>query len=356
MTQENKKNGERSLWPYLVMFAIAMLTGFAFFSYFDNQKIVTEKEEIFSRSKTTQKKLAPLRIGYITDAHCYSKINKENGKWEPNWRCKDPLNAFARQMNEEFKPNFVIEGGDLTDGRDDRPFESFLLAKELYEQVDAPKYHVLGNHEADNFPKEKWLETVGYKKAYYSFDVDGYRIFVLDGNYKPSTEEDPRPVGPDENKYYQGFIDQKQLRWLEKLLQKSNDFVKIVFVHQPPIDDAVGRNESEMMFNAKEVRAIFSKYQVRAVFSGHIEEFCALEADGVDYYVLQGFYKDNRRLEAHQRFKDAGVFSEVIITNDESKVKVYYVEERDGTLVSMSLNQETAVCNNSSVKIKEKSE
>ncbi len=355
MIKEPKKTGARPLWPYFIIFTLAALAGFAFFTYLDNQKIAVEEKKIISKNETTEKKVVPLKIGYITDVQCYSKLNKENGKWEPNWRCKDPLNAFVKQMNEEFQPNFVIEGGDLTDGRDKRPFESFLLAKELYEQADAPKYHVLGNHEADNFPKEKWLETVGYKKAYYSFDVDGYRVFVLDGNYKPSPEG-ARPVKPDKNKYYPGFINSEQMKWLEQLLQVSDDFVKIVFIHQPPIDDAIGRDEDEMMFNAEEVRAIFSKYQVKAVFSGHIEEFCALEADGVNYYVLQGFYKGNRRLEEHQRFKDTGVFSEVVVTDNKIEVMVYYVEERDGDLISMPLNQETAVCNNSSVKIKEKSE
>ncbi len=355
MIRKDINFGTRNKRAALLAVIAVFLAIFVGWKMYSNKQVSAPKSEpgnikLADKQQEQPNKRDKLKIGFITDAHCYAKQNKETSEWELNWRCVNPMNAFVRDMNDRFKPDIVIEGGDLADGRDDRTFESFLEIKEIYDQIDAPHYHVLGNHEVDNFPRSQWLEAVGYKKAYYSLDIDNYRIIVLDGNYKPLLNGESVGVEP-ENRYYPGFIDKKQMEWLENLLKRSESFTKLVFVHQPPIDISTVRGRNELMFNAKQVRDIFSEYKVKAVFSGHIEEFCSLHKDDVQYYVIQGFLKDNRRLEKAERFKDAGVFSELTI-NDQVEVKVYYTDgEKNGPYKSMVLDQETAICNNSCVSL-----
>ncbi|MEA1925872.1 MAG: metallophosphoesterase [Patescibacteria group bacterium] len=349
----NEKNVNLNKGIALLAVAAMFLMAFIGWKMYSNKQISALKNEPGNIELATKQQKQPLKrdelkIGFITDVHCYAKQNKETSEWELNWRCANPMNAFVKKMNDEFNPDIVLEGGDLADGRDDRTFKTFLEIKELYDRIDAPCYHVLGNHEVDNFPRSQWLETMGYKKAYYSLDVDNYRIIVLDGNYKPLPNGESVGVEPG-NKYYPGLIGKKQMEWLEDLLKRSEKFTKLVFVHQPPIDVSTIRDRGELMLNAKQVRDLFSKYKVKAVFSGHIEEFCSLHKDDVQYYVIQGFLKNNRRLKKVDRFKDAGVFSELTI-NDNIEVKVYYTDgEKNGSYKSMILNQETAVCNDSSV-------
>jgi predicted MPP superfamily phosphohydrolase len=290
-----------------------------------------------------------LKIGYITDIHCYSNYDKDEGIWELNWRCTQPLKNFAEKMNNDFKPDLVIEGGDMADGRDKREEPVFLETKKMYDEILADHYHVLGNHETRGFTKERWLEITGYEKTYYSFDVKGYRIIVLDANHKMNENGEIINTTPN-NHYYPGLIDNEQKKWLEGILKNSADMIKIVFVHQPPVESTTVKGPNDLFVNGKELRDLFSRYQVSAVFSGHIEEMCALEYDGVEYYVLQGVHKKNEQLPDDHQFKDQGIFYEIVAQeNGEVKVKMYYKNKEDAKYKTMIIDKNTAICNNESV-------
>lgn len=319
---------------------------------------------VFSAFKTkitkynNLRKEETLKFGFVTDIHCYAKENKKTNNWDLNWRCEEPLEHFVEKMNSDFKPDFVVEGGDFIDGRDDRAIDDFIELGEIYQQLEMPAYHVLGNHETRSFSKTKWLDLTGYEKPYYFFDIKNYRAIVLDGNYKLTMDGSIVDTSK-EVEYYPAYFDQKQIDWLEDTLKEAEGREKLVFVHQPLISDTIGRDPSEFSPLAPKLRKIFSDYGVKAVFSGHIEEFCAIEDGGVQYYVLQGFHKNNERLKTDAQFKDAGVFSEVEI-GDEVKVTVYHInenikdeedgDERDLVYASFELNQSTTPCNNSVIQ------
>lgn len=304
---------------------------------------------LFNISDNTKNDTFPrqLKIGFITDVHCYGKENKETKKWELNWRCEKPMKAFVKKMNTDFRPDFVIEGGDFIDGKDNRGLENFKDLKIMYSEINAPQFHVLGNHEASRFSKDEWLKITGYDKSYYHFDISGYRVIVLDANFRPSAND---TIDADhENKYGPGFVNQEQILWLEKALNDSGKMRKIVFVHQPPLKKTTTKESGDLLNNGKVLRDLFSKYDVLAVFSGHIEEVCDLEIDGVRYFTFQGFYKKNSKLDAENHYKDGCVFNEITIKGEDIEIEMYYKEKKESSYESIIIKQDTAVCNNYSV-------
>ncbi|MBD3300185.1 MAG: hypothetical protein GF347_02425 [Candidatus Moranbacteria bacterium] len=291
----------------------------------------------------------PLKIGFTTDIHCYGKLDKDINEWRLNWRCLEPFNYFIKKMNTGFKPDLVIDGGDLIDGRGDNALYDFRLMMEKFDRIKAQKYFVLGNHETDNFDKRKWLELTGQENTYYYFDKKGYRIIVLDGNNVLEEDGTISGAGPD-NQFYPGVIDQRQMEWLKKLLQESRKKQILVFIHQPIIEKSTVKESNEFLRNAGELRKLFSKYKVLGVFSGHIEELCYLNIDGVSYYVQQGFFKENKRLPFEETFKNQGVFSEITVIKDQIKVDLFYRDgEGEEIFHSIPFDETTAVCNNNTI-------
>ncbi|MFL2927182.1 MAG: sialate O-acetylesterase [Opitutales bacterium] len=75
---------------------------------------------------------------------------------------------------------FVIHLGDFID----RDYSSFDNVLPIYQSLQMPAYHALGNHDfevADEL-KGKVVERMGMKSKYYEFCVEDWRFIVLDGN------------------------------------------------------------------------------------------------------------------------------------------------------------------------------
>jgi predicted MPP superfamily phosphohydrolase len=94
-----------------------------------------------------------LKIGYITDLHCYSKLDKDKNSWEVNWRCSQPMADFIQMMNEDFRPDVVVEGGDLVDGRDGQERNVYPVVLDLFKKIDAPVIIFWVIMKLEDFPK-----------------------------------------------------------------------------------------------------------------------------------------------------------------------------------------------------------
>ena len=283
----------------------------------------------------------PLKIGYITDLHCYSKLDSGTNKWEINWRCSQPIANFTRIMRDDFQPHVIVEGGDLVDGRDDQEKNLYPVVLKFFEKMSAPAYHLLGNHETRGFSKEEWLDFTDYEKPYYYIDAEeDYRLIFLDGNNKPGENGEAVETSPDLH-YYPGFLGREQESWLEELLKKSENKTILVFVHQPPLEKTLLKESKELFVEGERLRNLFSEHKVKAVFSGHIEEMCYIEDDGVQYYALEGVHKDNRQLLRSDDYKDQGTFYEIIIKeNGEMEVKMFFKDKEDDEYQNLIVDSE----------------
>jgi 3',5'-cyclic AMP phosphodiesterase CpdA len=207
----------------------------------------------------------------------------------------------------------------------------------------------LGNHETRGFSKEHWLNLTNYEETYYFRDIEDHRLIFLDGNYKPTVGHTSPEI-----KYYPGYLEEDQMKWLENTLKDSVDKDVLVFVHQPPIKKTILKNEGELFIKGEKLRKLFSQYEVNAVFSGHIEEMCYFEEEGVDYYVLEGVHKNNDRLLKKDDYKDQGVFYQILVDeNKEVLVKMFYKDKEAQEYQTLIVSQETAVCNSESINNRE---
>lgn len=208
-----------------------------------------------------------LTFGIVTDSHYADRETAGT-------RCyRESLAKMKEAMKEMTlrKTDFVVHLGDFKD-QAEHPDEQSTLAflgklERAYASYSGPRYHVLGNHDADSISKQQFLHTVentGIAKdlSYYSFDHKLIHFVVLDGNFTSAGI----PYEKGNFDWTDAFIPNEQLEWLQNDLRKTT-LPTIVFVHQllDNVDDP-----KYCLKNAGEVRNVLDESdRVRAVFQGH---------------------------------------------------------------------------------------
>ena len=220
-----------------------------------------------------------LRIGIVTDAHYADADTRGTRHYRESLaKMKEAVAVFQREGVD-----FAIETGDLIDAADarSRPAELAFLRQidHQFKQADVPTMYVLGNHCVYSLNKKEFLGTVGQEKSYFSRDVGGWHIVVLDACFR----EDGEP-------YYRGDFDwtdteipSEEREWLKGALD-ATDLPTLVFVHQR-VD--LDKPNSYAVHSASEVRSILSgSGKVAAVFQGHSHTNEHKLIDGVNYVTL----------------------------------------------------------------------
>lgn len=191
------------------------------------------------------------------------------------------------RMNQE-RLDFMIELGDFKD-QDAVPNEANTLKylsdiEAVFQKFDGPTYHVLGNHDMDGISKQQFLERVENTgipntKSYYSFNLKGLHLVVLDGNFT----KDETAYGRGNFHWEDSLIPSHELLWLKDDL-KQNKLPVIVFIHQM-LDDSKGYKQSVQ--NAAEVRQILEQSgNMLCVFQGHVHEERYNLINGIHYYSV----------------------------------------------------------------------
>jgi predicted phosphodiesterase len=163
-----------------------------------------------------------------------------------------------------FPFEFVIMLGDNIYGSErpqdfaqkfEQPYKTLLDAK-------VPFYAALGNHDD---PTQRFYKPFNMNgERYYTFTKGNARFFVLDSNY----------------------MDQKQLKWLEDELARSNDRWKIAYFHHP-LYSSGGRHGSESDLRTQ-IEPLFIKYGVDVVFAGHEHFYERIKPQKGIYYFTAG--------------------------------------------------------------------
>ncbi|MFZ4457138.1 MAG: metallophosphoesterase [Bacteroidales bacterium] len=205
--------------------------------------------------------------------------------------------ATAKEVSklaDELKPRFVINSGDMfhdvgvkdtADALWDIGFEQLFEGPNL----NLNFYGTLGNHEYYGNPQalvdyslksKRWKMPARYYTVVKQIDAkNSLRIVVLDTSpflekyraksaYKAVLTQDP----------------QKQVVWLDSVLNASHETWKIVVGHHPIYSTMFGDhgNTTEVQ---KAVEPLLKKYNVDFYFAGHVHTFQHNQADGVDYIV-----------------------------------------------------------------------
>ena len=190
---------------------------------------------------------------------------------------------------------FVIHLGDFID----RDYSSFDKVLPIYQSLQMPAYHALGNHDfevADEL-KGKVVERMGMKSKYYEFSVKDWRFVVLDGN-DVSFHAYPKnsPKYKDAERYYRenkirsprwnGAVGSEQVAWLRKILQKAEKQKEqvAVFCHFP-----VYPADPHNLWNAGEIISLFEEFScVKAYINGHNHKGKYGQKNGIHYLTLKG--------------------------------------------------------------------
>ncbi|MBD3308595.1 hypothetical protein GF339_19415 [candidate division KSB3 bacterium] len=194
---------------------------------------------------------------------------------------------------------FVIQLGDLID----RQFESFGEILPIYRQIEAPAYHILGNHDFLVAPADKprILPTLDLEQRYYAFTVQGWRFLVLDGT-DLSTYATPndsakyheaeallaqgQAAGVPQAQTWNGGLSQEQMAWVHAQLELAvhQDEQVVLFCHFPAFP-----RDKHALWNDTELIALLEAYpNVVAYMNGHNHAGNYGYKHGIHYVNLRG--------------------------------------------------------------------
>lgn len=220
-----------------------------------------------------------LRIGVLTDAHFAEADTRGTRHYRESMpKIKEAVKVFKREGID-----IAVEIGDMIDAADARSRGAELAflrqIDHQFMKVGVPRFYVLGNHCVYSLSKPDFLGVVGQEKSYFSKDVNGWHIVVLDACHRKDG------VAYDKGNYdwTDTEIPAEQREWLKADLGKS-DGPTIVFVHQR-ID--LDKPSSYAVHSAQAVRRILTdSRRIAAVFQGHSHTNEHKNIDGVDYVTL----------------------------------------------------------------------
>jgi len=177
------------------------------------------------------------------------------------------------------RPTFVVELGDLIDAADDVETERSYLKtiNQTFQALAEERHYVLGNHCVDTLTKAEFLEEVGQKSSYYSFDRAGFHFVILDACFR----SDGQPYGRKNSHWTDANLPADELDWLAADL-KAHPQPTIIFAHQR-LD--IAKNHS--VKNAAAVRQILETHgQILAVFQGHSHQNDLQTIAGIPYCTI----------------------------------------------------------------------
>ena len=227
---------------------------------------------LFAGSNTAK---PAVRIGLITDLHYADKPKAGSRYYRESL---DKLAEAGQRFNKD-KTEVVVELGDFVDAAGDVKTELGYLktVNRAFSKIPGDKHYVLGNHCVHTLTKREFLDGVGKKKSYYSFDKGGFHFIVLDSCFR----SDGKPYGRKNFTWTDPNIPSAELDWLKSDL-KQNTKKTIVFAHQR-LDVA----NHYGVKNAKAVRKVLEDSgQVLAVFQGHSHRNDYKNIAGIHYCTL----------------------------------------------------------------------
>ena len=230
------------------------------------------------------------RFGAVADCQYCSKtslIRKYNLSPQKLTECVEHYNKLNLA--------FVVHLGDFID----RDFESFAKVRPIYNRLNAPHYHVLGNHDFSVADDKKALvpAQLGLKKRYYDFSHKGWRFIVLDGNdvsLYAYPKDDPRTKAATAfhrrlkagTPTWNGGVSDKQLAWVESILKSATQKKErvILFCHFP-----VHPENIHNLWNHGAMTGLLAKYScVAAYINGHNHAGNYGKKGGIHYLTMKG--------------------------------------------------------------------
>lgn len=212
-----------------------------------------------------------LRLAFYTDVHA----RKE-------WKTPTAMARAANSINTK-KADLIITGGDLiTDGFQypaAKVAHRWDIYMKMHNSIKGDIFPVIGNHDlvaanpqdgsppAEN-PRAIYLDKMGLKGTYYSFDAVGYHFVILDSIKVTGNEYE-----------YNGMIRPGELEWLKQDLSGVRRGTPIVIATHIPLltsfyaatlGATAAAQKNQVIVNNLEVFKIIEDHNVILVLQGHL--------------------------------------------------------------------------------------
>ncbi|MBD1382977.1 metallophosphoesterase [Metabacillus arenae] len=281
-------------------------------------------ESVVAKSRVSvslSNKKPSFQFGLVADAQ-YADIDSKGTRF---YRASlDKLTEAVKTFNEH-DLKFTVQLGDLID----RNESSFSKILPIYNKVNGPKYHVLGNHDYAMDAKSV-ANLLGMQNFYYDFGYDGWRFIVIDTNdlstyanpidsekYRQSQNiyEVLKWSGAENAQTWNGGVGSDQMTWLRDVLKKSAQAgEKVVVIGHAPISPL---NVHNAWNDEALVKELESAGNVAAYFNGHNHAGNYAEKNGIHYVNFKGMVET----------ADTNAFSIVRVYHDRLEIKGFDREE-----------------------------
>lgn len=225
-----------------------------------------------------------LKMVLVSDIHLIHEGDGEglSRKFIANKELPNTLELFSQIVNDEIKPDLVIDLGDrIIDLNKEYDIEH---TQQVFQAVDGsvncPVFHVDGNHDIINLSKEELSEFFHSPMLPYSTTFNGWKLIFIDSH-------DPMI------KKCGGQLSENQLEWLTHEMN-CDSLPKIVFSHHPLNQHYVDRNlcipskfyPLMILQNKEEVKSILENGKnFVAHASGHLH-FWGLRSTNHGTYIV----------------------------------------------------------------------
>jgi calcineurin-like phosphoesterase family protein len=215
------------------------------------------------------------------------------------------LEESAGTINME-RPAFVVHLGDLIDEAGAGNLDRVLT---VFNRLQAPKHHVLGNHDF-SVARAEWLRRLKRATAWYDVAHRGWRFVVLDGmdvSVLGWPRESPRyrdgqtlqgklqRTGSRNAVDWNGGVGEEQKKWLHQVLRSATRRRErvVLLCHFPVLEAA--STPAHLLWNHEEILRILDQYRVVvAWFNGHAHRGGYARRNGVHHITFPGMVESGQ--------------------------------------------------------------
>ncbi len=227
-----------------------------------------------------------ITLALVTDLHFGPEARKDGKLRKLTHRAGDLARDFVRQMNDEVRPDLVVNlGDDIEDESREADLARYGECQAILRTARAPLVNVAGNHDTIYLNRQD-LSTFWQRTGplYYSLDHGGWHFVVLHSLERKDVEV---------------RVPEQQIEWLRADLGATRT-PTIVFMHhsasEQSLDDSrwwPGRPHLALVKERTELRRVFEESgRVRAVFNGHLHWNHFDVIAGIPYVTVQSLIEN----------------------------------------------------------------
>ena len=220
---------------------------------------------VFAQDSKSKKEEVLLHFVHVSDTHLQRSIARDSHRLHKSSELL--LEKTVSQINNLKGIDFVLHTGDIVDQPTGELVDKFI---EVTMSLKYPMHVLFGNHDVGvnaEVSKKEFIKKFNSLKGatsftngmtYYSFSPNKDFTFIcLDG-------------ATDKEVTSNGQIDNEQLKWLEKELEKNKDKFVIIALHYPLVEPFKSESHKFIEPDGTKLLNLINKYKnIIGVFTGH---------------------------------------------------------------------------------------